>query len=533
MLSDDDSDNSDDENNEDNDIGSVAHRNKEKNLAEMLVNRKDNQDNESLGDKSQENNVAEMLVDRDDNHDNESFGDRSQENNVAEMLVDRDDNQDNEGFGHRSQENNLAEMLVDGEDNLADTTDNREETQAAQEMVIDEGDQTESVADQNAVHIGEDDVDENDAFEEEGDEEYVNQDHEENIQEEEEMNLFQWEVINGQFQPTNLPVFQRQGRNGILVDTNNFRVVDYFELFFKAELYELIAEQTNKYAQQKIRNNNLAAHSRYHAWSETDAAEIQAYIALEIAMSTCPKPSIKDYWGNFWLTRTPNFSHVMPRDRFELIRAFLHFNDNENQPAEGHPEFDPLYKIRKIFDVVDPALLAVFSPPQNLSLDESMLKFKGRFKYKQYNPKKPTKWGIKEFALADPATSYLFKRKTYIGRHTTIPEDGHLITEQVVLDLASDFEDNGHVIFMDSFYSSPRLYKELLQKGIGACGTINPRRKGMPTEDLRHLRLRKGDPPVFMEADSLLLCSWQDIKRVNLLSTVSQNTTVPKQVGRA
>ena len=36
-----------------------------------------------------------------------------------------------------------------------------------------------------------------------------------------------------------------------------------------------------------------------------------------------------NYWETFWLTSTPGFSHIMSRDRFELILSFLHYANDE------------------------------------------------------------------------------------------------------------------------------------------------------------------------------------------------------------
>lgn len=43
------------------------------------------------------------------------------------------------------------------------------------------------------------------------------------------------------------------------------------------------------------------------------------------------------------------------------------------------------------------------------SIDESMVKFKGRLGFKQYMPNKPIKWGIKVWSLCESTTGYLHK----------------------------------------------------------------------------------------------------------------------------
>ena len=46
-------------------------------------------------------------------------------------------------------------------------------------------------------------------------------------------------------------------------------------------------------------------------------------------------------------------------------------------------------------------------PSSNLSVDETMVGFRGQFGAKQYIPNKPTKYGIKAFTLADSKNGYI------------------------------------------------------------------------------------------------------------------------------
>ena len=56
------------------------------------------------------------------------------------------------------------------------------------------------------------------------------------------------------------------------------------------------------------------------------------------------------------------------------------------------------------------------------------------------------------------------------------------MTHSVVIRHLEGLEGRGHHVYMDNFYSSPSLYKDLKDKGIGACGTVRLNRKGMPKE---------------------------------------------------
>lgn len=50
-----------------------------------------------------------------------------------------------------------------------------------------------------------------------------------------------------------------------------------------------------------------------------------------------------------------------------------------------------------------------------ISIDEGMIPFNGKVKFKIYNPQKPTKWGIKEYVLTDASVPYTFKIKLHDG----------------------------------------------------------------------------------------------------------------------
>ena len=84
-----------------------------------------------------------------------------------------------------------------------------------------------------------------------------------------------------------------------------------------------------------------------------------------------------------------------------------------------------------------------------LSIDESMIKFKGRIFFRQYLPAKPTKWDIKTFALCESNTGYGLKFMVYTGKNTfQVDQTSPLtITEQTCLALMQGFENNGYELY--------------------------------------------------------------------------------------
>lgn len=326
-----------------------------------------------------------------------------------------------------------------------------------------------------------------------------------------------------------LPNYQRP--HGILVDTSDFKPVDYFSLFFPDEALTLMAEETNRYAMQYLDSTcDFPQSSRLHKWYDTSVEEMKAYLALQIAMGLCQKPSLEDYWSTFWITFT-DFKRVMPRNRFEILQTFLHFNDITKQIPKGQEGYDPLFKIQTLLDICESSYETVYQPKKCLAIDESMVKFKGRIFFRQYLPAKPTRWGIKAFILSESDSGYCLRSKVYTGKHSFQREPGTLLTESVVTSLLDGYEDKGHIVYMDNFYSSPHLFSVLEEKNIGACGTVRANRVGMPNDlKPKNLKLSKGDDPVFMRSGNLVACAWHDTKRLTLLSTVNTNLTIDKRI---
>ena len=87
----------------------------------------------------------------------------------------------------------------------------------------------------------------------------------------------------------------------------------------------------------------------------------------------------------------------MSHDRFDLIKRFLHFNDNFEDKKRDDVTRDRLFKIRPIFEKLQQNCLVV-DPEEHNSINEQIIPFKGRSFLRRYMPKKPQKWGFKIFS---------------------------------------------------------------------------------------------------------------------------------------
>ena len=73
---------------------------------------------------------------------------------------------------------------------------------------------------------------------------------------------------------------------------------------------------------------------------------------------------------------------------------------------------------------------------------------------------------------------------------------------------------------MDNFFSSPRLFDDLLRRKIHSCGTVRPNRKDVPSDfGSKKLKLTKGDIRVRTRGN-LTALAWKDRREVYVLTNM-------------
>ena len=136
----------------------------------------------------------------------------------------------------------------------------------------------------------------------------------------------------------------------------------------------------------------------------------------------------------------------------------------------------------------------VYTPGQNLSVDESLVLFKGRLHFKQFIRTKRARFGIKLYELTtDDGITLDFL--VYCGRGMFDDDDGNEempTTERIPVVLMQPFLNANSILFTDNFYTSPSLGKQLLDNSTYLCGTIRKNCK-FYCSDLIEINLEKGE----------------------------------------
>ncbi|KAH7932092.1 hypothetical protein HPB51_029509 [Rhipicephalus microplus] len=125
------------------------------------------------------------------------------------------------------------------------------------------------------------------------------------------------------------------------------------------------------------------------------------FVGLIIYMGIVKVPRLKLYWnvGQLYSGLLPR--RIMPRCHFIALLAMLHVADwdDVSQLSRGKLRF-----VWWLMEHVNQVSANLFQRNRDLSVDERMVKFKGRSGIWQYMKDKITKWGYKLRVLADPGT---------------------------------------------------------------------------------------------------------------------------------
>ena len=203
--------------------------------------------------------------------------------------------------------------------------------------------------------------------------------------------------------------------------------MDFFNALFREAMWGEIANETNEYALRRLEKQGPDAvtrmdhpdykrHSRFNEWKPVSGKEIRNFCAHLILMGLIRKPDIADYWSKKNLTSTPFFGRFMSRDRFQIILSNFHLTDDRQNPIYGRPGHNPLAKLQPFIDMIIQTFQTVYKPGQSLSFDEATCPWRGRLRFKQFNPRKPNKFHIKLFQVCDPDTGFILHFRVYTGK---------------------------------------------------------------------------------------------------------------------
>ena len=297
--------------------------------------------------------------------------------------------------------------------------------------------------------------------------------------------------------------------------------LEFFRLFFTPEMISAIATHTNTYAYQKVasRTYDRTYVTADGSWSETSADEMEKVIALLIYFGLVKVDTdMAKYWSTKSIYHGLWARKILSRNRFKALMAFLHVVD-----PDGETPGDKLRKVESFILCFKDRCKHMYQPSQNMAVDERMVKSKHRSGIRQFMKDKPTKWGIKIWVIADSENGYTIDFNVYIGASAAGKTSKYGLGYDVVMKLVNPYLNQGYHLYLDNFYTSPQLVRDLFLNGTLSTGTGKISGEGFPQCMLNvkewAKRKQRGSLRWTRESDILYL-QWIDSKPVTILTTL-------------
>lgn len=130
----------------------------------------------------------------------------------------------------------------------------------------------------------------------------------------------------------------------------------FFTYFFTNPFMEIIVTESARYAVQKQPD-------RPEIFT---VGELRKYFGILIFMSVYHYPSTRSYWSNKFGFNP--IKEAMPVNKFEKMRKFLHFNNDDDHLPVDHAQHDRLHKLRPIITHLNEKFSSL-NIEQRLSID--------------------------------------------------------------------------------------------------------------------------------------------------------------------
>lgn len=172
-------------------------------------------------------------------------------------------------------------------------------------------------------------------------------------------------------------------------------------------------------------------------------------------------------------------------------------------------------------------------PGKEIVIDESMVPWRGRLIFRQYLPAKSDKYNVKLYKVCTPE-GYTYDLRIYAGKNDptgtiTTNSCGH--THRICVELLKNLMNCGRILYIDNFYTSVRLYEDLLDSQTYVCGTLRSNRKGNP-KNVCLKKLEKGEVYGEQNGNGIRVIKWVDKRPVLMISSFPNHTDTIVRTGK-
>ncbi|CAG5046111.1 unnamed protein product [Parnassius apollo] len=292
-------------------------------------------------------------------------------------------------------------------------------------------------------------------------------------------------LINYDLEHTNtdIPSFEfDESSAGVQFEVNPaMTVMEIFDKILNPNIVDYIVTCINTYGRALCETTRpTTRNSRSYNFRDTNREEILKFFGLCLLMGQIKIPQKrKNFTYSDPLYYHPSLHYVMSARRFEQILRCIYVSDLDSKGKD---------KIEKFINAITKSFMECYKPYKQLSLDESLLLFRGRLAFRQYIKSKKTQ--LLELAKK---------------------------SEKIVLRLMRPYLLKGHQLYMDNYYNSVTLSQKLVDLKTHTTGTLRSNRKDNP-KDIIKKKLKKNQH-VWVRKNKVYVSKWVDKRPVLMVTT--------------
>uniref|UniRef100_A0A8C6UL23 PiggyBac transposable element-derived protein domain-containing protein n=1 Tax=Neogobius melanostomus TaxID=47308 RepID=A0A8C6UL23_9GOBI len=321
-----------------------------------------------------------------------------------------------------------------------------------------------------------------------------------------------WNGIDDLDTAPKLQKFTPKRKPGHQLDPNGtYTPLDLFSLFVDYGAISILCNNINKQAVKSIDKG------KKYNWIPVQETDIYKFLGLTFYFCLVKLPEIKDYWKQNTIFSQVFPPKVMARERYRTIYWNIDMSDSYDDPSndkkKGMPQCDPLLSLRPLLDIITSACKMYYHPQRSLSIEKKMVATKAHIKVKATNKE------FQLFVLSDSDNGYTVDFSIYAG--TSQLSSNHGLQYDTVMSLLNpSYLGHGYHLYVDNFYTSPRLFKDLYDMNIGACGLFKGNRKDCPQTQNNALTKKEPRGTIrWIREGPLVFVKWMDSREVSICST--------------
>lgn len=276
--------------------------------------------------------------------------------------------------------------------------------------------------------------------------------------------------------------------------------VEIFEKFFDNDVFQLIMDESSRYAFQTNKHR-----------VKLDIIDIKAFLGFLFFTGYHTLPRERLYWSQREDFGVELVKQLFSRDRYIQLKSILHFANNDIPLEDKTKDF----KIAPLYAKLNENFKQFGIHDEYLSIDEQMVKYFGRNSLKQFIRNKPIRFGMKNWATCGES-GYCYHAKLYCGKENDC--DKRPLGTRVVTEMVETLKPTkSNCIVMDNFFCSHDLLCELKEMEIPAIGTMRENRvSGCPLADEKTLKQqgRGTSDNMFDSVNEIAVTKWLDNRAV-------------------